>query len=428
MPESLGEAQIRAYCRSLVTDLPRGVLGCAIAAEILLAVPEAPRRRLPDVTGSAPEIFRALVTWGLLRSMPSARVMAAALAHIAAISPLVVQRSARQWILRLSLLLDETSTVAEAIRRRVPLALLEVAPDATTGGGIRHSSIRAERDRLAAEVELAKGQAREAAQRASIATERAHAADARASSAEERARAAETRALAMESRAGAAQRRMTQAEEQAVTATLRAGTAEKRATAAEARAAMADEQARTAMEEQRQVSRAAERIQAQLNSCWHALGRPTAPMHECIKAERESRAQAEATVDRLQTSTVELRQKLAAARASEDAAREASARALKAAQGDLERAEKEMKEMRARMGEVRRLERLNEIWSSERETIRSLLHVEKFDDRVLVDVLRTHLEERAAALLDLERVRQLLVAPTDSRPLHEVIEAVLRRR
>ena len=75
MPESLGEAHIRAYCRSLVTDLPRGVLGCAIAAEILLAIPEAPRRRLPDVTGSAPEIFRALVTWGLLRSMPSARVM-----------------------------------------------------------------------------------------------------------------------------------------------------------------------------------------------------------------------------------------------------------------------------------------------------------------------------------------------------------------
>ena len=117
MLDDIGEAHIRAYCRNLVTDLPRGVLGCAIAAEILTAIPEAPGRRLPDVTGSAPEIFRSLVAWGLLRSMPSARVMAAALAHIAAISPLVAQRSARQWHFRLSQLLEETSVVAEAIRR-----------------------------------------------------------------------------------------------------------------------------------------------------------------------------------------------------------------------------------------------------------------------------------------------------------------------
>ncbi len=428
MLDDIGEAHIRAYCRSLVTDLPRGVLGCAIAAEILMAVPEAPRRRLPDVTGSAPEIFRSLVAWGLLRSMPSARVMAAALAHIAALSPLVAQRSARQWILRLSQLLDGTSAVAEAMRRRVPVALLDLAPGLPTGDGIRSSSIRAERDRLAAEVELAKEQAREAAQRESVALEQAHAADARASDAEKRASAAEQRVLAVELRAEAMQRRMASVEEQLITATLRAGTAEKRAAAAEGQSRKADEQARAAQQELRDVSRAAERAQASLDACWRALGQPVEPLHERITVEIEKRAQAEKAVARLQVSTDEVRQKIAAERASAATAREASASALKAAQGDAERAEKEMREMSALMGEVRRKERLTEIWSSERETIRSLLRVEKFDDRVLVDVLRTHLDERANALRDLEKARHLLAAPSDTRPLHEVIEAVLRRR
>ena len=428
MPDDLGEAHIRAYCRGLVTDLPRGVLGCAIAAEILTAIPEAPGRRLPDVTGSAPEIFRSLVAWGLLRSMPSARVMAAALAHIAAISPLVAQRSARQWVLRLSQLLDGSSAVAEAMRRRVPLALLDLAPGLPTGGGIRGSPIRAERDRLAAEVELAKDQVGEAAQRASVATEQARAADARASDAETRASAAERRVLAVELRAEAMQRRMASAEEQLIAATLRAGAAEKRAAAAEGLSRRADEQARAALQELRDVSRAAERAQASLDACWRALGQPAEPLHECITAQLESRAQAEKAVARLQVSTDELRQKLAAERASAATEREASASALKAAQGDAERAEKEMKAMRALMGEVRRIERLNEIWCSERETVRLLLRVEKFDDRVLIDVLRTHLDERANALRDLAKARQLLAAPSDTRPLHELIEAALRRR
>ena len=127
-------------------------------------------------------------------------------------------------------------------------------------------------------------------------------------------------------------------------------------------------------------------------------------------------------------STDELRQKLAVERANAATAREASASALKAAQGEVERAEKDMREMRALMSEVRRKERLNEIWSSERETIKSLLRVEKFDERVLVDVLRTHLDERASALRDLERARHLLTSPSDTRPLQELIEALLRRR
>ena len=297
MPDSIDEAHIRAYCRSLATDLPRGILGCSIAAEILAAVPDAPGRRLPDVTGSAPEIFQALVSWGLLRSMPSARVMAAALAHIAAISPLVAQRSARQWHFRLSQLLDDTSVVAEAIRRRVPCTLLDLAPELPAADGApRISSIRAERDRLAAEIEVAKEQAHEAAQRASIATEHARAADARATKAEERTNAAERRAAAAEAQVGAAQRRVMAAEEQAVAASLRATAAETRAVAAEERSRAAEEQARTARQELRAVSRAAEHTQGRLDACWRALGQPVGPLHERIESERAARAQAEAAV------------------------------------------------------------------------------------------------------------------------------------
>jgi len=426
MPDGLDDAHIRAYCRSLATDLPRGVLGCSIAAEILAAVPDAPGRRLPDVTGSAPEIFQALVSWGLLRSMPSARVMAAALAHIAAISPLVAQRSARQWHLRLSQLLDDASVLAEAIRRRVPRALLDLAPDLSAADGApRSSSIRAERDRLAAEIEVAKEQA---AQRASIATEHARAADAHATRAEERTNAAERRVAAAEAQVGAAQRRVTASEEQAVAASLRATAAENRAVAAEERSRAAEEQARTARQELRAVCRAAEHAQGRLDACWRALGQPVGPLHECIESERAGRAQAEAAVISLQHAADELRQNLAAQRASAVAAREASANALKAAHDGADRSEKEMKEMRASMIDVRRRERLNDMWGREREAIKSLLHVEEFDERVLMNVLRTHLDERTSAMRELEKARHLLAAPGDTRTLPELLEALLRRR
>jgi hypothetical protein len=95
--------------------------------------------------------------------------------------------------------ISATSVVAEAIRRRVPRALLDLAPELPAADGPpRSSSIRAERDRLAAEIEVAKAQAQEAAQRASIATEHARAADARAVKAEERTNAAERRVAAAE--------------------------------------------------------------------------------------------------------------------------------------------------------------------------------------------------------------------------------------
>lgn len=438
MPDSIDGAHIRAYCRSLATDLPRGVLGCSIAAEILAAVPDAPGRRLPDVTGSAPEIFQALVSWGLLRSMPSARVMAAALAHIAAISPLVAQRSARQWHVRLSQLLEDTSVVAKAIRRRVPRALLDLAPELPAADAPRSSSIRAERDRLAAEIEVAKAQAQEAAQRASIATEHARTADARAAKAEERSNtaerrvaaaeaqvgAAQQRAAAAEAQVGAAQQRVTAAEAQVVAASRLATAAETRAVAAEERSRAAEEQARTARQELRAVSRAAEHTQGRLDACWRALGEPEGPLHECIEAEREGRARVEATVISLQKAIDELRRELAAQRSSAAA----SASALKVADDRAARSEREMKDSRTSMIEAWERARMNDRWSTEREMIRTLLHMDVLSERSLVEVLRTHLDERMSALREIEKARQLLAAPGDIRSLPELLETVVRRR
>jgi len=428
MPDSIDGAHIRAYCRSLVTDLPRGVLGCSIAAEILAVVPYAPGRRLPDVTGSAPEIFQALVSWGLLRSMPSARVMAAALAHIATISPLVVRRSARQWHVRLSQLLDDSSVVAEAMRRRVPRALLDLAPELPTAEGPpRSSSIRAERDRLAAGIEVAKAQAQEAVQSAGTATERARAADARANLAEERASAAERRVTTAETQLAAAQQRVTAAEAQVVAASRRATEAETRAVAAEEQYRAAETQARTARQELGVMSRAAEHAQERLAACWRALGQPgqhEVSLHEGIEAERIARARAEATATSLQKAIDELHRDLAAQRASAAA----SAHALKVAEDRAARLEREMKDSRASMIDVQRRERLIDVWNKERDVIKSLLHVGKFDDRVLVDVLRAHLDERASAMRELEKARQLLAAPGDPRGLLELLGAVVRRR
>ena len=87
-----------------------------------------------------------------------------------------------------------------------------------------------------------------------------------------------------------------------------------------------------------------------------------------------------------------------------------------------------MKEMRASMIDVRRRERLNDIWNTERDAIKSLLHVEEFDDRVLLNVLRTHLDERTSAMRELEKVRQILAAPGDPRSLPELLETMVRRR
>lgn len=140
-------ALARAYGDALATDLPRGVPGSATASEVAAALVGAIALRLPDLTGSAPELFTALVDHGLLPSLPSARVMPAALALLASVSPLVEQRSARRWTIWFARARDPAGPIADAIWRRASVPT--VASSQTPTRRPRPSTIRAEREALA---------------------------------------------------------------------------------------------------------------------------------------------------------------------------------------------------------------------------------------------------------------------------------------
>jgi chromosome segregation ATPase len=149
--------RLLVYARCLAADIPRGQLGSAIAVELAWAVCEASRLRLLDITGSALEIFRVLVRLGLLRSLPSQRVMPAALALLASVSPLVERRSPRCWTIRSGQALDPESAVGKVIRERTPRY---ATPVVVADSEIRRppSSIRGERDHLQVELHTAQAE------------------------------------------------------------------------------------------------------------------------------------------------------------------------------------------------------------------------------------------------------------------------------
>lgn len=144
------EALIAGHCRNAATELPRGVLGVATAEEFLAAIPEACRRRLPDITGSGPKLFSVLVEHGLLAAMPSPRVVPAALNLIAGVSPLLEPRSARLWTLWLTRVHDPSSALFAALRERTPASQFGVQEIPGEVRPLRAAALRAERDRLLA--------------------------------------------------------------------------------------------------------------------------------------------------------------------------------------------------------------------------------------------------------------------------------------
>ncbi len=169
------EALLVAHCRDAVTELPRGVLGTATAAMFLAALPGACRLQLPDITGTGPAMFSVLVSHGLLAAMPSPRVLPAALALAAGVSPILERRSARQWTLWLARAREPSSTVVAAVRDRTPGS--QVAVTATPPGSrpLRAAALRDERDELL--VALSQAQADATRSRAELAAlhERVHA-------------------------------------------------------------------------------------------------------------------------------------------------------------------------------------------------------------------------------------------------------------
>jgi len=149
------EAVLAGHCRQAVTLLPRGVLGVATAIEFLGALPGACRLGLPDVTGSGPKLFALLVAHGVLAAMPSPRVVPAALGLVAGVSPLLQARSARQWTLWLGQVREPGSAITAALRKQTPSSQISLAPPTMTTHPLRAAALRADRDRLAAELALA---------------------------------------------------------------------------------------------------------------------------------------------------------------------------------------------------------------------------------------------------------------------------------
>ncbi|MBA3546214.1 MAG: tyrosine-type recombinase/integrase [Nannocystis sp.] len=83
--------------------------------------------------------------------MPSPRVVPAALALVAEVSPLLQVRSARQWTLWLGQLQEPGSAIVAALREQTPTTQISLAPP-SSARPLRAAALRADRDRLAAEL------------------------------------------------------------------------------------------------------------------------------------------------------------------------------------------------------------------------------------------------------------------------------------
>lgn len=142
---------IAAACRAATVALPRGGRGVDAAILWLQAFPAACRLGLGDVTDSAPGLFRLFVGAGLISSCPSDSAMTGAMRLIAAVSPVVTNRSPRTWTAWMGSAYDSSSPTGAALRSGVTPAMLRV-PTSAPAVPRRPGSIRSERDRLAADL------------------------------------------------------------------------------------------------------------------------------------------------------------------------------------------------------------------------------------------------------------------------------------
>ncbi|MCB9701897.1 MAG: hypothetical protein H6711_08395 [Myxococcales bacterium] len=147
---------ITAACRAAITALPRGERGVEAAILWLHAIPEATRLGLGDLTDSAPGLFRVFVAAGLIPSCPSDSAMTGAIRLIASVSALITQRSPRTWTAWIGSARDPDSPLATALRGAVTPAMLAGPGLHPSAAPRRAGSIRTERDRLAAELALAR--------------------------------------------------------------------------------------------------------------------------------------------------------------------------------------------------------------------------------------------------------------------------------
>lgn len=164
-------ALLVAHCSQARLELPSGKPGARWAVDFLGALPVACSRRLPDVLATGPKIFEFLVGQGFFAAMPSPRLVPQVLGLVAAVSPLLEARSARQWALWLARVWDARSPVLAEIRKRTPAHLIGITTPAPSGPPLRAAQLRDERDRLA--VALAGAAAESARQQAALVEARA---------------------------------------------------------------------------------------------------------------------------------------------------------------------------------------------------------------------------------------------------------------
>jgi len=120
---------IAGHCRFVTTNLPRGVIGVSVATQLLAALPDACRRRVPDLTGSGPEVFSKAVGYGLLAQVPSARVIRSVPKLLAKASPIFRRRGKRHWTLWIVHLLDDD--MLAKIKKLTPPSQLRVCAPVT---------------------------------------------------------------------------------------------------------------------------------------------------------------------------------------------------------------------------------------------------------------------------------------------------------
>lgn len=155
--EELGVLRwIEAHCRHAAGQLPRGEDGCATAMAVLAAMPAACARRLPDLTDTAPRLWDALVSYGLLSAAPSRRIRVAALNLLARVSPLFARRSPRQWSVWFAQALDPESALSERLRVCTPASQLAVEVPAPSPRPPRTRDLRRELTQRRQEIEEAR--------------------------------------------------------------------------------------------------------------------------------------------------------------------------------------------------------------------------------------------------------------------------------
>lgn len=167
-------AIIEAHCRFAAGQLPRGQGGCATALRVLAALPGACARGLPDVTCGTPGLFVALVRFGLLEALPSRRVRLAAIRLLARVTPMVEQRSPRQWSLWFALALDPMSAPAQRLQAMTSASQRAVRDPGETFSPPRARDHRRERGELVEAARVARAEAdeaREAVARAAVASD-----------------------------------------------------------------------------------------------------------------------------------------------------------------------------------------------------------------------------------------------------------------